>query len=206
MEEKLEILEEAISDIGYWSWWAEKLPEAFQIEIGGTHIWSPPKSTDTPPSGQIALRFANPISICFLKSVSSKLPNNWADLLKDDQLEPFSINYGDFKFNNSNYIRREIMNSNIIVENKFGEDPTLLIDSDDSNFSLAFLAGEVGFIIIAEELRLINQTGDIKLNDIDELVSRWWRYWKEYWELKDTLNELPKDYACEVTIPLKADQ
>ncbi|TCZ79379.1 hypothetical protein E0485_05825 [Paenibacillus albiflavus] len=204
MKDKLEILEEAISDVGFWSWWTEKLPEAFQLEFGGTHIWSPPRSSDTAPSGQVALRFGNPRSICFLRRSSSNLPENWADLLKADQLEPFSIDYGDFKFNNPNYLN-EILNSNVILEKKFGEDPNLYINNSDI-FSLCFMAGEVGFIIIAEELRILNHTGDINLNDIDSLVSRWWEYWKEYWELKNTLNELPKDYACEVTIPLKADQ
>ncbi|MEK4978156.1 hypothetical protein [Bacillus sp. FSL K6-6540] len=204
MNIQLEILEEAISDVGYWSWWAEKLPEAFQIEFGGTHVWSPPSSSDSPPSGQIALRFGNPISVCFLKSVNSKLPDNWAELFRDDQLESFSINYGEFKFNDLNFIK-ELQNSNFILEKKYGQQPYQLFDGGVPNYSLAFIAGEVGFIILAEELRIINRTGDINVDDIEELVSNWWAYWKEYWRLKGTDNELPKDYACEVTIPLKAD-
>lgn len=205
MSNKLEVLEEAISDVGYWSWWAEKLPEAFQLEFGGTHIWSPPINSSSPPSGQVALRFGNPVSIIFLKSVTSNLPNNWTDLFREDQLESFSINYEEFKFNNSKFIR-DLLKSDHMVETKFGQDPLLILDNDESNVSLAFLAGEVGFIVIAQELRIINQNGDIELNDIEELVSRWWSYWEEYWRVKGTQDELPKDYTCEVTIPLKADQ
>jgi hypothetical protein len=65
--------------------------------------------------------------------------------------------------------------------------------------SLAFWAGDVGLIIIAEDMTIHNIYGEIKIQEIGTLVSEWWDYWKEYWNVKDTQKALPKDYACEVT-------
>ena len=32
---------------------------------------------------------------------------------------------------------------------------------------------------------------------------QWWDYWKDYYDKRDTEEAYEKDYACEVTIPLK---
>src|SRR5215475_13507012 len=66
MNRWLDTLAEAISDVGYWQWWAENLPQHFQVEFGGTQLWNAPMAVGEPPSGQIALRFINPKSMSFL--------------------------------------------------------------------------------------------------------------------------------------------
>ena len=38
--------------------------------------------------------------------------------------------------------------------------------------------------------------------DLAGMSARWWDYWHEYWEKRDTDRALPKDVACEITIPL----
>ncbi len=82
MNTKHTILEGAISDVGYWSWWAEELPKVFQVEFGGTQFWNPPSSSDAPPSGQIALRFNTPKFISFLTKEDSpeSLPSDWNEM------------------------------------------------------------------------------------------------------------------------------
>jgi hypothetical protein len=42
MNEHLPVLESAISDVGYWTWWIAHLPDTFQVEFGATQLWSPP--------------------------------------------------------------------------------------------------------------------------------------------------------------------
>jgi hypothetical protein len=37
------------------------------------------------------------------------------------------------------------------------------------------------------------------------MSAKWWAYWKEYWKLRRTDKPLARDYACEVTIPIKGD-
>jgi len=59
--------------------------------------------------------------------------------------------------------------------------------------------------IEAAELRLFLMSGEIQLSNVALLHSDWWSYWKEYWKKLDTTEALPKDYACEVTIPIKQD-
>ena len=38
--------------------------------------------------------------------------------------------------------------------------------------------------------------------EIEPLSRKWWEYWKYYWRVRGTRDALPKDYACEVTIPV----
>ena len=38
--------------------------------------------------------------------------------------------------------------------------------------------------------------------EIELLSRKWWEYWKNYWRLRGTRDALPKDFACEVTIPV----
>ena len=68
-----------------------------------------------------------------------------------------------------------------------------------------FWAGDYGFAVSSDEIRLLTKDGDIELDQIPSVHSQWWTYWRKYWDLINTKNALPKDYACEVTIPLKND-
>lgn len=47
----------------------------------------------------------------------------------------------------------------------------------------------------------MSHDGELSLDDVENRKDKWWDYWKEYWEKRDSENPLPKDYACEVTIP-----
>ena len=92
MNNWLDTLTAAISDVGYWQWWAENLPKYFQVEFSGTQLWSPPRAVDKPPSGQIALRFINPTCVSLLtKEPVYEVHPDWPKLLQEDEIEPFSI-------------------------------------------------------------------------------------------------------------------
>jgi hypothetical protein len=51
---------------------------------------------------------------------------------------------------------------------------------------------------------LLNQEGIIPLSHIKDKSEKWWTYWREYWNAKNNGTPYPKDYACEVTIPIKS--
>ena len=96
--EQLGLLADAISDVGYWSWWTHDLPDGFQVEFSGTQLYFPPVSSDKPPQTQIALQFQQSASISFLTRGNSTEDFAWSQQLHDDQLESPTCSYGEFAF------------------------------------------------------------------------------------------------------------
>jgi hypothetical protein len=200
MTDHLEILAHAISDVGYWRWWAAELPQVFQIEFGGVQLWNPPAAEGEPPCGIVALRFARPTSVAFL-TLSDKLPSDWIKQFHDDALEPFDVSDDRFSFNN-----RDLTASLVQEAIKVNQFHGVAVDSEDFcsvQFRLSFAAGGAGLIVAGDTMDLHTSQGLVKIDQVEEMSARWWTYWKEYWRLKRAGTPLPRDYACEVTIPLK---
>lgn len=200
-----EILASAIADVGYWSWWAAKIPDFVQIEFGWTQLWSSPIQVGAPPTNQIALKFKAPQSIVFLthKNAPHDFPKNWPDLLHEDKLEAPSIDYDHFTFTDTN-IMREILKDASHINLYHGinpQEPSFW----DCKIKLAFWAGNTGFMIAAESLTLVNREGEIPIKKVGEMNKKWWEYWRKYWDARDSSNPFPKDNLCEVTIPLKKE-
>ena len=42
------------------------------------------------------------------------------------------------------------------------------------------------------------------MEDIEKAYQDWWKYWEDYWRLRKTKDAYEKDFACEVTIPIRA--
>ena len=51
----LQTLENAIRELGVWTWWDERLPDVFQVEFNNALLLNPPLEAGQPPSGQVAL-------------------------------------------------------------------------------------------------------------------------------------------------------
>jgi len=66
----------------------------------------------------------------------------------------------------------------------------------------AFWSGPVGLYVIAQSMTVWSHHGPIPFDAIQPMAHQWWKYWREYWDKKHTDKALPKDYACEATIPL----
>lgn len=197
----LDILARAISDVGYWRWWEAHLPHGFQVEFGGAQLWNPPQREGLPPSGIVALRFTDPVAVGFLthKRAPDDFPPDWPELLHNDSIEPLSLDYDRFGFNDSELID-EILSEAKDVQMRFGPGVGSR-ELVDAKISLAFWAGPAGLIVAAQGLTVLSFQGEIKPEEIERKYEQWWEYWKEYWRLRDTDRALPKDYACEVTIP-----
>ncbi|HWI64223.1 MAG TPA: hypothetical protein VNT75_20485 [Symbiobacteriaceae bacterium] len=202
MTDAYRILEDAISDVGHWRWWAEALPGLFQVEFGGVQLWTAPASPDRPPTGVVALRFVDPSLVVFLtENQAHDVELNWPQQLHDDQLEPISISHDRFTLTSESAIAAMV--KDCALDFRVGNLQEL--EAGQAEVRLGFRAGPVGMVIRAKALVVLSSAGELSPDKIVEASTAWWAYWKEYWQRRDTENPLPKDYACEVTIPLKGE-
>jgi hypothetical protein len=198
----LDILSDAICDVGYWSWWATDLPNVIQIEFGGTQLYFPPTDNSLPPQTQIAIQFRNPKSISFLTRQELKIDNeNWFHDLHNDKMEAPTCSHGEFTFTD-HALMTTIINEAKTVKTIHGYPPTSNLFLSEK-YKLVFWASDYGFAVSSDDIKLLTKQGTVELDQIPSVHSQWWAYWRKYWDLIDTKNALPKDYACEVTIPLK---
>lgn len=202
-KQQLELLADAISDVGYWTWWVSDFPKIFQIEFSGTQLYLAKDNLSKLPSSQIALRFINPKSVSFLTKGENYSNDdvNWFNDLYNDKLEKPTCSYEYFSFTNSTLISQIIEDAKVI-NTLYGYCP---IDKRflTENFYFAFWAGDFGLAISAENLELYSVKGKIDFEQIPKINADWWEYWQTYWQLRETENALPTDYACEVTIPVE---
>jgi hypothetical protein len=195
----LGILADVISDVGYWTWWASGLPDTFQIEFGGTQLLFGPPASQGPPPTKIAIQFRKPAYVFFISRAREDDNLEWADLLHADELEAPNCSHGEFSFG-KNESTQSILEEVRSAKSLLGNDKTVS-EILNQPHCLAFWCGDMGMAIGAEELRLLNHSGWIDLADIPDFNSKWWSYWRTYWNKRGTTEAFPKDYACEVTIP-----
>lgn len=202
MGEHLPALESAISDVGCWTWWTANLPGAFQVEFGGTQLWNPPSGEGQPPSSRIALRFRNPRLVYFL-TLAGGVSVGWPDQLQRDELEPPSVDHEAFSLTSAD-LCGQLIGRAVAVRALVGE-PGVTPLPTSGEALLGFEAGPFGLIVAAESLMVFNHHGELDAPAVLASNRKWWEYWREYWRRKDTPDPLPRDYACEVTIPLAPD-
>ena len=91
MPNDLQILEEAISQMGYWTWWTTGAPDLFQVEFDATLLWNRPIERDGPPSGKVALRFSGTKSVSFItrSDQGEDVGADWPQRLYDDGIHHF---------------------------------------------------------------------------------------------------------------------
>lgn len=203
--DQLALLADAISDVGYWTWWAQKLPDIFQVEFAGTQLYfAPPAAPDEPPSSRIALRFQQPTSVCFLYRGQPATDFAWVEQLYEDQLEPPTCSYGEVSFGNEAVLstllvqatQQQLVHGYPPTDEAFLREPVRLVG----------WCGDYGFALAAPALLLMTHVGELALAQVAEANRQWWsEYWRTYWAKRSTADALPYDYACEVTIPVQAD-
>lgn len=54
-------------------------------------------------------------------------------------------------------------------------------------------------------MAVFNYQGELDEQAVLASSREWWAYWREYWRRKDTPDPMPRDYACEITIPAAAE-
>lgn len=200
MDEALATLETALSDVGYFRWWGERLPEVVQLEFSGVQVYTPPPEPGRPPRGMLALAFFRPSSVSFLTR-DEALPDDWPADLHGDRLEPLSISYGELTLRDPR-AAFELLSHARHVETVFGT-PADEVDWPAAGALAVFWAGEGGVAIAAERMELMTHDGEVELEQLPELHAQWWRYWRDYWDRRETADALPYDWMCEVTIPIR---
>ena len=202
MSEYLPALESAISDVGCWTWWTANLPATFQVEFGGVQLWNPPRGEGQPPSSQVALRFRKPRLVYFL-TLAEGVPADWPEQLQLDKLEPPGVGHSAFTLT-SDVLCKQLIAGAVAVRALVGEQGVTLLPKEGEAL-LGFQAGPFGLIVAAESVGVFNHHGELDPPSVVAAIRKWWDYWREYWQRKDTLDPLPRDYACEVTIPCGPD-
>jgi len=200
--EHLSALESAISDLGCWTWWTANLPTAFQVEFGGTLMWNPPSGEGQPPSSRIALRFRNPRVVYFL-TLADGAPEDWAEKLQRDELEAPGVDHDAFTLTTAG-LCEQLVSKAVAVQALVGEPGRTPLPAPGEAF-LGFKAGPFGLVVAGESLGVFNHHGELDEQAVLQSHRAWWAYWQEYWRRKATPDPMPRDYACEVTIPLASE-
>jgi hypothetical protein len=150
----------------------------------------------------VALRFDSPSVVAFLTDEETDdVPSDWRQALHEDRIEPFTVHYDAFTLSSEELFMS--ICGRCVIEFVVGAQADLV--STAPAVKLAFRAGGVGLALRAESMTVITSAGELSPAQIIEASEAWWKYWREYWDRRDTDAPLPKDYACEVTIPLKGD-
>lgn len=199
----LEVTETAISEVGYWRWWTQNTSGAFQVEFGGVLLYNKPAKNNVPPSSLLALRFEDTRCIATLRRYTGLegIPDDWFDLLAKDEMQSPTVICEEFTLTNTENLKR-IFEQSEETHYIVGQETDLMSIKPVDAF-LGFWAGDIGLVIVAKEMSPVTADGDLTPQQILEKYEQWWVYWREYWKRKSSGNPMPKDYACEVTIPLK---
>ena len=192
----LEILEAAISDVGIWTWWVSG-EDFIQTEFYGVQLFNSPRSESSPPSGQLALRFIKPQLIVTLER--GDVETAWYEQLNSDEIDGFTVNHDQFTMTDVQQLK-SIVETAHRRHFRLGDTPMLECDLANNSW-LAFWSGDVGLVIVAEQLQVFSHEGSLAESQINTKYEQWWDYWKQYWLAKQSSSPFPEDYACEVTIP-----
>lgn len=195
----LDVLSDAISDIGVWQWW-HKETDMIQMEFGLVQIYDYTKQEKQAHSSTIALRFEDNCFAMFLDNFNQDEEKKWFDKLYDDEIQPFDIDTYEFGFNDAKYVNEVFeyyKNKHTIKE---------LVDEQivSCKYILAGKCNDVGFVVGGNKLEVLTHHGTLSEENIIDGNKKWWEYWSDYWKLRKTKEAYEKDAACEFTIPIES--
>ncbi len=148
------------------------------------------------------MRFRKPRLVYFL-TLSDSFSENWPDQLQRDELEAFGVDHEAFSLTSVELCARLVAKA-VSVQALVGDpDKTPLAVPGEA--LLGFESWPVGLVVAAETMGVLNRHGELDQRAVLESNRQWWGYWREYWRRKDSTDPLPRDYACEVTIPAAPD-
>lgn len=152
---------------------------------------------------RVALQFRQPSCVCFLYRGEEATDFAWVEQLRKDELPPQTCSHDGVGFGNEARLRTLLA---LATQQHpiYGYPPT-----DDAflrePYRLVCWCGDYGVALAAPQLWVMTHEGEQSLDQIAEANRQWWDYWRTYWAKRFTAEELPYDYACEVTIPLQDD-
>ena len=192
----LNILADAISDVGsWWCWYVGD--DMLQLEFCDVQLYDETKAEkDTHTTDVLAVRFYGHVFAVFLDDLNDE---NWHERFRDDDSILYPVDTYDMAFDDHK-MAESLLNDyrNRVPVKDFKGAETLAA----SKHILCARCGEVSFIVGGDEIEIAGKKGKYTEEEIEPLSRKWWEYWKDYWRFRGTCDALLKDYACEVTIPV----
>ena len=194
----LNILSDAISDIGSWIWW-DTDEDMIQMEFCDVQLYDDTKEVKETHSSHIAVCFTGNYFAVFLDRTDDE---NWYVKLHNDEAGPFELDGYELSFDHVKDAKN--------VMHSYRRRHSLRPRFDESLFSsakhiMSGKCGDVGFVVGGDRIAVVSHRGKYTEEMIVEGNNRWWAYWEDYWRLRGTRDAYEKDYACEVTIPVNRE-
>ncbi|MDR1911729.1 MAG: hypothetical protein LBQ52_05210 [Helicobacteraceae bacterium] len=163
-KEALDILCDAISDVGYWQWRIVK-NDAVQLEFSDTQLLDSDRIDKQSKSANIALRFKQNSFLGFYDNYEND--NDWFDRLLKDEIYPFCLEGGYFEFGDKKAI--------VLIKNKYKNEHIIKAnDNVKTKYTLAFKAGEIAVIAGGDHFYIYDNRAEIALEAL-ALRNRLWR-------------------------------
>lgn len=192
----LNILADAISDAGSWHWWLTG-DDMVQVQFCDVMLYDENTSEKEPHSTDIlAVRFHGNAFAVFLDNLNDE---KWYEHFHDDsviyEIDTYNMAFDDVK--EAERIMNDFQHQTVIRD--FSGSAALL----RAKHLLCAGCGDVGFVVGADEMEVVGRKGKYTEEEIETAYQKWFDYWKEYWKLRGTKDAYPKDYVCEVSIPVR---
>ena len=192
----LNILADAISDVG--SWWCWHVgDDMLQLEFCDVQLYDETTAEkEMHTTDVLAVRFFGHVFAVFLDNLNDE---NWYGRFRDDDSILYPVDAYAMAFDD-NKEAESLLNdyrNRTSVKNFNGAETLATI-----KHILCARCDKVGFIVGGDVIEIVGKKGKYTEAEIEPLSSKWWEYWKDYWRLRGTRDALPKDFACEVTIPV----
>ena len=193
----LNILADAISEVGSWQWWFIK-DDMIQMEFCDVLLYDESKpEKDTHTTDVLAVRFYGHTFAVFLDDLEEE---NWYEHFREDDSVLYPVDTYDLAFDDSKEAGALLNDyKHRIPVKDFGGPETL----SDAKHLLYARCGDVGFIVGGDEIKVVGEKRLYTEEEIETASGKWWDYWRDYWKLRRTKDAYPKDYACEITIPVR---
>ncbi len=195
----LKILADAISEVGAWWWWHTE-DDMFQAEFCDILLYDESKSENEPRTTDVlAVRFYGHPFAVFLDDLDEE---GWQDRFRDDDSIMYPVDTYELAFDNAQEAE-SLLNDykNVIPIKDFCGPETF----SAAKHLMYARCGDVGLVIGGDELVVAGSNGEYTEEEIRTGAAKWWDYWKEYWKRRRTKDAYPKDYACEITIPVSGE-
>lgn len=192
----LNTLADAISEVGSWYWWLTK-DDMVQLQFCDILLYddeTPEKETHT--TDALAVRFHGKAFAVFLDNLDEE---NWHERLRDDASVAYYVDTYDMAFDDikeTEQLLNDYKHKTAIKD--FSGSETL----STAKHLLYARCGDVGFVVGGDEIEVVGRRRKYTEEEIETAFEKWWDYWKAYWKLRGTKDAYPKDYACEITIPV----
>jgi hypothetical protein len=226
----LDVLENAISDVGYWRRWTAHPPDWVQLEFGGVQLAMTEIGPSLPrPVEALGLRFHRPLCVLFpVHQIEwEQIASGRGDIQPDlsagcnaalqrgpSPPEELAVDWpqrlqlersGPLGISHDMFTFQDVQVATAIMAEATAVHALIGTWPTPETWAngparLAFWAGAAGALIAAEEMEILVNTAPVFLDDVERMHRAWFDYWKHYWKRRGRTDALPTDWTCEVTI------